>query len=166
MIAQIVTSITENLNELIQVHERLLGLTHEQSRALADRNPQRVHELLQEIEIAMIDRTRAENRRAALITQAAQAAAVAEQDVTIDLLGRLAGIQLGSALEQAGAQLKKLIGDLADIVSRNRATLEYELGMLDHMVRGITTRRDVQPSYGRTGQAVDVPRMKILDAQV
>ena len=164
MIAQVVTSITENLGELVQVHERLLGLTRDQ--ALAERRPHRVHELLQEIEIAMIDRTRAEHRRAALIAQAAQAAGVAEQDVTVELLARLAGIQLGSTLEQAASRLKAVMAELADVVSRNRATLEYELGMLDHMVRGITTRRDVQPSYGRTGAAVDVPRMKILDAQV
>lgn len=166
MIAQIVASITENLNDLIRVHERMLDLTQQQTRALAARQPQRVFELLQEIEVAMIDRTKAEARRSDLITQAAQVAGVPADNVTVQLLAQLGGIQAGSALEQAAARLKPIVASLAEVVSKNRASIEYELGMLDHMVKGITTRRDVRPAYSRTGATVDVPRMKILDAQV
>ncbi len=166
MIAQIVASITENLNDLIRVHERLLDLTQQQTRALTERQPQRVFELLQEIEVAMIDRTKAEARRSDLINQASQVAGVPASDISVPMLAQLGGIQAGSALEQAAAKLKPIVAALGDVVSRNRATIEYELGMLDHMVKGITTRRDVRPAYSRTGAAVEVPRMKILDAQV
>jgi hypothetical protein len=166
MIAGIVAQITENLQELIRIHERLLFLSREQAGALEGRDPQRVFELLQDIEIATLERSRAEERRSVLIGQAATLAGVDLEDVTVNLLARLAGIQGGAALEQAAQQLKPLVMELGQTVTRNRALIQHELGVLDHMVRGITVRRDMHPAYTRTGEKVDVPRMKILDAQV
>jgi len=58
------------------------------------------------------------------------------------------------------------MAELDDVVSRNRATLEFELSIVDHVVLAMTVSSEPMSGYGRTGIEVEQPRMRILDAQV
>ncbi|MBC7643543.1 MAG: flagellar protein FlgN [Thermoleophilia bacterium] len=166
MIASAVTQIISNLADQIRIYEHLLGLTRMQAEALARRDAQGVHAILQEIEIGMLERGKCEFRRAQLLDQAARVIGVAPDEVTATKLAQLAGLQLGQQLMSAAAHLKHVMSELDTVVSRNKATLEFELAIVDHVVQAMTVTNEPLAGYGRSGTEVERPRMRILDAQV
>ena len=166
MIAAVVTQIIANLGDQIRIYDHLLGLTRFQAEALARRDAQGVHVILQEIEIGMLERGKCEFRRAQLLDQSAKLIGIAPDEVTATRLAQLAGLRLGQQLMSAAAHLKQIMAELDDVVSRNRATLEFELSIVDHVVLAMTVSSEPMSGYGRTGIEVEQPRMRILDAQV
>ena len=166
MIAAVVTQIIANLGDQVRVYDHLLSLTRMQSEALARRDAQGVHAILQEIEIGMLERGKCEFRRAQLLDQAAKMLGISPDQVTATKLAQLAGMQIGQQLMDTAARLKHVMVELDQIVAHNRATLEFELSIVDHVVQAMTVSSEPMAGYGRTGVEVEHPRMRILDAQV
>jgi hypothetical protein len=161
-IARIVT----NLDDQVRIYEHLLGLAQRQFEALNRQDVRVVHAVLQDIELAMLERGKVEVRRAEALEAIAGELGIPMQEVTASLLQQVSDAPIAEAIAAASAHLRRLIGDLDAVVGKNRVLLEHELGVIDHLVKGMTTNRVSPPTYGQTGVQADAPRLKILDAQV
>ncbi len=164
-IVQVVEEIAGNVQEQVRVWQRLLQLSQVQREALERQDAPMVHTALQEIEVAMLDRSRAEVRRGMLLAQAAAHLGMDVEDVTRDVLVGCCPRELGERLEQGAEELRSLIVELDAVVGRNAAMLEQELAIIEVLVQGATTDVAVRPTYGKHGTTHEAPRLRLLDAQ-
>ena len=155
-----------NLEDQVRIYRHLLELSSAQLTALRKQEVHTVHALLQEIEIGMLDRARLDARRADVIAAAAAELGVGIEDVSVTRLEEAAGTVLGPEIARCANELRDIVEQLNEVVARNRALLEHELGVIDQMVQGMTVDRTATPVYGNSGAQRDVPRLRLLDAQV
>jgi hypothetical protein len=154
-----------NLEAQVAIYRRLLNLTQAQVAALRERDVKTVHAVLQEIELAMLDRGKIELQREQLLNVLAKELGVPVGEITVTLLQGIVDEPIAEVLGRCSNELKHLIGDLDLVIARSRGLLEQELQLIDTMVLGVTRKADAL-TYGRTGNHGDVDRLKILDAQV
>lgn len=166
-LAQLAEHARGNLEEQARCHRHLLDLARAQQDALLAQDSRRVHEVLQELEVAMVDRARSDVRRYATLQAIATALGITRDDVTADVLCAAIGDPaVAAAIAAAGDELRAVVGELDGIVARNRALLQHELGVIDSLVQGMTVDRTATPMYGKTGAQYEHARIRILDAQV
>lgn len=161
-----IPGILANLDEQVRLYRHLLTLSTAQLEALQRHDVRAVHAILQEIELAMLERAKVERRRADLLMAIASELGVPLDEVTATLLSQISDAPVAEAIAAASTELRALIVELDLVVGKNRVLLEHELAIIDHMVKGMTTSAAVAPTYGKTGAQADAPRLKILDAQV
>ena len=155
-----------NMQEQARVWQRLLELSQVQMQALQIQDVHTVHAVLQEVEIAMLDRSRTEVRRGVLLNQAAAMLQVPVADITRDVIVRYCDAPLAAALVEAAEELRMLVVELDAIVGRNTAMLEQELSIIEVLVRGATVDTTARTTYGKHGMQQEAPRLRLLDAQV
>ena len=165
-IQDIATEICTNLELQVRVWRRLLDLSQAQATALRAQDVHSVHAILQEIEMAMLERSRSEVRRSMLITAAAIELGIPESDVTRDAIAARCDAALAGAMQAAAQELVELVGALDTAVARNTALLEQELAIIDVLVQGATLDRGTRTTYGKSGSQSEAPRLRLLDAQV
>lgn len=165
-VTSVAREICTSLQDQVRVWTRLLELSHAQLRALQAQDVHAVHAILQEVEIAMLERSRAEVRRGVLLAQAAALLGVPVEHVTRDVITQHCDAPLGAALAQAAEELRALIVELDAVVSRNGAMLAQELSIIEVLVRGATVDTSVRTTYGNHGMQQEAPRLRLLDAQV
>lgn len=154
-----------NLEDQVRIYRQLLDLSQAQLVALRAQDVHAVHAVLQEIEVTMLERSKVEQRRSALLEAIARELGVPVAEVTASLLSQVADESVGAAIADASRRLGELVAELARVVERNRVILEQELAIIDHMVKGMTAV-PAAPTYGQTGAQTEVSRLKILDAKV
>jgi hypothetical protein len=164
-VVNVAEEIVGNVQEQVSVWQRLLQLSMAQRAALEAQDAQAVHALLQEIEVAMLDRSRAEVRRGMLLGQAAAHLGIEVGDVTRDVIAACCPAELAARLEAAGEELRALVVELDAVVGRNAAMLEQELAIIELLVQGVTTDVAARPTYGKHGTTHEAPRLRLLDAQ-
>jgi hypothetical protein len=155
-----------NLGEQARVWRRLLDLSQAQLAALQQQDVHAVHALLQELEVAMLDRSRTEVRRAMLLEQAGSKLGMPAADVTRDHIVAHCDEPLALELTRAADELRVLVVELDAVVARNAAMLEQELAIIDVLVRGATVDTSARMTYGKLGVQDEAPRLRLLDAQV
>ena len=161
-----VQEIVLNLGDQVRLYHRLLDLAQAQLAALQQQDVRLVHAILQEIEMVMLDRSKVEQRRGVAINTVAAELGIPSDEITASLLQGIADVPLAQALESASAKLRGLVKELDVVVGKNRVLLEHELAVIDHMVKGMTAVPAANATYGKTGAQHELPRLKILDAQV
>lgn len=165
-VRQVAHEICLNLDEQARVWRRLLDLSQAQLQALQHQDVHSVHALLQEIEIAMLDRSRTEVRRGMLLTQVASLLGIAPEAVTRDIIAAHCDSPLGETLVRSADELRVLVVELDAVVARNAAMLEQELAIIEVLVRGATVDTKARTTYGKHGTEQEAPRLRLLDAQV
>ncbi|MEO6866932.1 MAG: flagellar export chaperone FlgN [Gaiellales bacterium] len=155
-----------NVQEQARVWQRMLELSLAQLAALGQQDVHAVHAVLQEIEIAMLDRSRAESRRTVLMAQAASKLDMNVADITRELIMERCDPATGAELSIAADELRALVVELDSVVARNTAMLEQELSIIEVLVRGVTVDTSVRTTYGKQGMQQEAPRLRLLDAQV
>jgi hypothetical protein len=155
-----------NLGEQERVWRRLLDLSQAQLHALQQQDVHAVHALLQEIEVAMLDRSRTEVRRSMLLTQAASMLGIPTDDITRDDILPHCDEALAAELTRSAEELRALVVELDAVVGRNAAMLEQELAIIEVLVRGATVDTSQRATYGKHGNQSEAPRLRLLDAQV
>lgn len=155
-----------NVQEQVRVWRRLLDLSLAQLQALQQQDVHSVHAILQEIEIAMLERSRTEVRRGVLLEQAAASLGIPSAQVTRDVIAAQCDAPLGEALGRAAEELRALVVELDAVVARNAAMLEQELAIIEVLVRGATVDTSARTTYGKHGMQQEAPRLRLLDAQV
>ncbi|MCB0877783.1 MAG: flagellar export chaperone FlgN [Thermoleophilia bacterium] len=164
-IVDVVTEVVANVREQVRIWSRLLELSSAQREALEVQDVHRVHAVLQEIEVTMLDRGRTEVRRGMLLQQAASILGLELAAVTRDVLVGCVGAELGQELEAAAEELRALVVELDAVVARNTALLEQELAIIEVLVQGATTDVAARTTYGKQGVQQEAPRLRLLDAQ-
>ncbi len=165
-IRSIAHELCTNLDEQTRVWRRLLELSQAQLAALQVQDVHGVHAILQEIEVAMLDRSRTEVRRGVLLAQAGALLGVHPDEVTRDVITAHCDAPLAQALTAAAEELKVLVVELDALVARNAAMLQQELEIIEVLVRGATVDTKGQKTYGKQGTQQEAPRLRLLDAQV
>jgi hypothetical protein len=165
-IADIAVELTRNVQDQVAVWQRLLTLSQAQRRALEQQDVHSVHALLQEIEVAMLDRSRTEVRRGMLIAQAAGVLGIPAEDITRDAIVAYCDEAQRDQLVAAAEELRALIVELDAVVGRNAAMLEQELAIIEVLVQGATVDVSARATYGKHGMQQEAPRLRLLDAQV
>lgn len=155
-----------NVQEQARGWRRLLDLSLAQLEALRTQDVHAVHALLQEIEVAMLDRSRTEVRRGMLLAQAGGLLGMPAEDVTRDVIVGCCEPALGEQLVIAAEELRVLVVELDAVVARNAAMLEQELSIIEVLVRGATVDTSQRATYGKLGTQQEAPRLRLLDAQV
>jgi len=155
-----------NIAEQTRVWHRLLELSQAQLEALQAQDVHAVHAILQELEVAMLERGRTEIRRSMLLDQAALILGMPVVEVTRDAIAAACDAPLGAALEAAAEELRSLVVELDAVVARNTAMLEQELSIIEVLVRGATVDSTARTTYGKHGTQQEAPRLRLLDAQV
>lgn len=155
-----------NLEQQARAWRHLLDLSQAQLAALQRQDVHSVHAILQEIEVAMLERSRTEVRRSMLLTQVAGLLGMKPDEVTRDVIAEHCDAPLGEALARSADELRSLVVELDAVVSRNKAMLEQELAIIEVIVRGATTDTSAQQTYGKHGMQQAGPRLRLLDAQV
>lgn len=155
-----------NLEEQVRAWRLLLDLSQAQLQALQVQDVHAVHAILQEVEIAMLERSRAELRRGLLIEQAAAELGIPIVEVTRDRIAEHCDAPIATAIERSADELRVLVVQLDGVVMRNRALLEQELEIIQVLVRGATKDHSASKTYGKTGSQSEAPRLRLLDAQV
>ena len=165
-VEQLVHDLCVNLEDQVRAYTRLLELSQSQMQALMVKDVQSVHAILQEVEVAMLDRSRAEHARGRMVDAIAGTLGIPAAEVTRSLLQELSSEPVGAALERAAEELRALAQELDGVVAKNRALLEYELSVIDSLVKGMTVDRGHMPTYQSAGMQTEAPRLRLLDAQV
>jgi hypothetical protein len=161
-----VHEIMTNLTEQERIYRRLLDLSQAQVVAIRQQDVRTVHALLQEIELAMIERSTIERRRSEVLHQLSRAWMLPVDQLTATVIAdRSDEPAIADAIRHASAALRSLIGELDTAVVKARGLLKQELALIDHMVRGVT-RSHEPPTYQQSGIQTEVPRLKLLDTQV
>lgn len=164
-IRDVVGEIVLNLQEQVRAWRRMLDLSQAQRVALEAQDVHGVHAILQDIEVAMLDRSRTEVRRSVLVAQAASMLGIEPEAVTRDLLVGCCDATLAAQLEAASDELRVLVVELDSVVARNRALLEQELAIIEVLVEGATVDTTARATYGKHGNQTEAPRLRLLDAQ-
>jgi hypothetical protein len=155
-----------NLEDQVRLYRHLLELSSAQLAALRKQDVHSVHAILQEIEIAMLDRGKLEMQRSVVLSLAAAELGIGVEEITAARLEEAAGAPLGGEIARCADELRQIVTQLDEVVARNRAMLEHELGVIDQVVQGMTVDREATPVYGKSGAQREVPRLRLLDAQV
>lgn len=155
-----------SLEEQCRVWGRLLDLSRAQLVALQSQDVHAVHDVLQELELTMLERSRAEVRRGVLLAQAAAVLGVPTDQLTRQLLTARCEPSLAARIDAAAEELRALVVELDAVVARNGAMLEQELAIIEVLVRGATTDSTARTTYGNHGMQQEAPRLRLLDAQV
>ena len=155
-----------NVREQARVWQRLLDLSIRQLQALQVQDVHTVHAVLQEIEVAMLDRSRTEVRRGMLLTQAAGLLGLPLESLTRDVIVTYCEPELANELVTASEELRSLVVELDAVVARNSALLQQELQIIEVLVKGATVDTSVRATYGKHGMQQEAPRLRLLDAQV
>lgn len=155
-----------NVHEQSRVWRRLLDLSQAQLQALQQQDVHSVHAILQEVEVAMLERSRTEVRRGVLLNQAAAMLEIPVEQVTRDVITAHCDAPLAEALVQAAEELRVLVVELDAVVARNAAMLEQELAIIEVLVQGATVDTTARTTYGKHGMQQEAPRLRLLDAQV
>lgn len=155
-----------NVDEQSRVWKRLLDLSNAQLQALQQQDVHSVHAILQEVEVAMLERSRTEVRRGVLLNQAAAMLGIDPSEVTRDVIVAQCDAPLGETLERAAEELRSLVVELDAVVARNAAMLEQELSIIEVLVKGATVDTSARTTYGKHGMQQEAPRLRLLDAQV
>jgi hypothetical protein len=155
-----------NLGEQTRVWRRLLDLSQAQLAALQQQDVHAVHALLQELEVAMLDRSRTEVRRSMLLEQAAAKLGMPAAQITRDHISAHCDEPLAQELARAAEELRALVVELDAVTARNAVMLEQELAIIDVLVRGATVDTSARMTYGKAGVQDEAPRLRLLDAQV
>jgi hypothetical protein len=154
-----------NLHDQVRIYRHMLALSQAQVDALQRHDVNAVQAVLQDIEHAMLERSKVDQRRTRAIEGVAAAINRPVEHVTATLLEQLAPGTDGQAIATASAELKALIRELDDVVARSSALLQHELQLIDFMMHGLTAVRET-PIYERAGVQADVGRRSILDTAV
>lgn len=160
-----VAEVLVNLQAQVHMYRRLFDLAQAQVVALRQRDMQAVHALLQEIELAMIDRSQVEQARGAMLDRLSVELGIHVDEINVAVVQQHAEPAIAQGIAACSEELKQLIGDLDVVVGKNKALLEQELELIDHMVRGVTRGPRV-PTYGSTGASDPSAHLKLLDMQV
>ncbi len=155
-----------NVDEQVRVWRRLLDLSITQLQALQVQDVHTVHAVLQEIEVAMLERSRTEVRRGVLLAQAGAVLGIPPESVTRDVVSAQCDPATAHRLGVAAEELRSLIVELDAIVHRNSTLLEQELSIIEVMVKGATVDTTQRATYGKQGTQTEAPRLRLLDAQV
>lgn len=155
-----------NMEAQVRLYRHLLDLSQAQLAAVQAKDVHVVHAILQEIEMAMLERARLEQTRSSLIHRAAAELGVAVDDVTAARLEATCDEAIAGEIRRCAGELRGIVEDLDQVVARNRALLEHELAVVDHLVKGMTVDRTARPTYGRTGAQGAASPLRLLDAQV
>ena len=155
-----------NVREQARVWQRLLDLSIAQLKALQVQDVHAVHAVLQELEVAMLDRSRTEVRRGMLLTQAAGLLGLPLESLTRDVIVTYCEPELANELVTASEELRSLVVELDAVVARNSALLQQELQIIEVLVKGATVDTSVRATYGKHGMQQEAPRLRLLDAQV
>lgn len=155
-------------NIVLQIHiwQRLLNLSEVQAQALKNQDVHSVHAVLQEIELTLLERSKAEHQRLVLIEYVALELGMEIAQVTREIITAYCDDTLAKEIIDAAETLKSLIQELRFSVERNTSLLKQELEIIDVLVRGATEDRTTVSTYVKTGTRSEVPRLCILDAQV
>jgi hypothetical protein len=154
-----------NLHDQVRIYRRLLDLSQAQVGALQRHDVHAVQAVLQEIELAMLERSKVDQRREHAIAAVASRLGIAVEEVTAARLQHAAPGALGATIADASAELKDLIAQLDTVVARSNALLQHELQLIEFMMDGLTTVRET-PTYQRAGTQGDGVRRSILDTAV
>lgn len=165
-IQAIAAELALNVDEQARVWRRLLELSVAQQQALQVQDVHTVHAVLQELEVAMLERSRTEVRRGVLLNQAAAVLGMPVDEVTRDVIAVHCEPATAERLRVAAGELRSLIVELDAIVHRNSALLEQELSIIEVMVQGATVDTTQRATYGKHGTQTEAPRLRLLDAQV
>jgi hypothetical protein len=165
-ISSIAHELCLNVEEQSRVWRRLLDLSLAQLHALQQQDVHSVHAILQELEVAMLERSRTEVRRGVLLSQAATTLDLPLDAITRDVIAQHCDAPLGEALARAAEELRVLVVELDAVVERNAAMLEQELQIIEVIVRGATLDTSARVTYGKHGTREEAPRLRLLDAQV
>jgi hypothetical protein len=165
-IREIAHEVCLNVQEQTRVWRRLLDLSLAQLQALQSQDVHSVHAILQELEVAMLERSRTEVRRGMLLNQAAVVLEIPVDDITRDILVEHCDESLAQELVRSAEELRALIVELDAVVARNSAMLEQELAIIEVLVRGATVDTTARTTYGKHGMQQEAPRLRLLDAQV
>jgi hypothetical protein len=164
-IRDVAAELVRNVQDQARSWRRLLELSIAQRGALEAQDAPTVHALLQDIELAMLDRSRTELRREALVAQAAALLGVEPQSVTRELVAGCVDAELAGRLDTAAEELRALVVELDAVVERNTALLQQELSIIEVLVQGATTDSTARATYGKQGVQQEAPRLRLLDAQ-
>lgn len=165
-IQDVARELVVNVQDQVRVWQRLLELSQAQRRALEVQDVHAVHALLQEVEVVMLERSRAEVRRGVLLAQAAAMLGVPAEELTRDMVAECCEPQLAQSLVAAAEELRALVVELDSVVARNKVLLEQELQIIEVLVQGATVDTSTRATYGKHGMQQEAPRLRLLDAQV
>ena len=156
----------ENLQDQVRIYSHLLNLSRAQLAATQAKDVHSVHAILQELEMAMMERARHEQNRSRLISRAAVELGCTPEEVTATKLQATTDAAISGEIARCSDELKAIVQELDTVVARNRALLEHELAVMDHLVKGMTVDRTATPTYMRSGAQREAGRLRLLDAQV
>lgn len=165
-IQDVARELVVNVQDQARVWQRLLELSQAQRRALEAQDVHAVHALLQEVEVVMLERSRAEVRRGMLLNQAAAMLGVTMEELTRDMIAGCCEPELARSLVTAAEELRALVVELDAVVGRNKVLLEQELQIIEVLVQGATVDTSIRATYGKHGSQQEAPRLRLLDAQV
>lgn len=160
-----VNEIVVNLQEQVLVYRRLLELSQIQVAALLNQDVHTVHSVLQEIELAMLDRSKVEQHRSLVLDRICAETGLAIGEITASRLAALAEPSIAEAITSCSNELHDLIRELDAVVDKSRALLEQELQVIDSVVQSITVVNEPF-TYERSGDTSERARRKLLDMQV
>ena len=164
--APVAHDVLVNLQDQVRVYGHLLNLSQAQLAAVQAKDVHSVHAILQELEMTMMERARLEQNRSFLLTRAGLELGVPAAEVTAAKLQATTDAAIGQAISRCSEELKAIVMQLDSVVARNRALLEHELAVMDHLVKGMTVDRTATPTYMRSGAQREAGRLRLLDAQV
>jgi len=165
-IQAVASELCRNVRDQARVWQRLLDLSVAQLQALQVQDVHGVHAVLQEIEVAMLDRSRTEVRRSVLLAQAAALLGMPLDAITRDVIVAYCEPDTAAELVEAAEELRALVVELDAVVSRNTALLQQELQIIEVLVKGATVDTSIRATYGKQGMQQEAPRLRLLDAQV
>lgn len=152
-------------NEL-RLYRTLLDLSLAQHKALRDKEVRAVHAILQEVEIEMLERSKAEVRRGKVIQSLAEALEVSPDVIDRDLICSVVEGDVAETIITVSDELKSLVHELDKVVAMNRSLIEHELELITSTVKWMTTDRSVKSGYKKGGLQAEPPKIRLLDAHV
>ncbi len=163
--SSVIAQIADNLEQQIRVYSRVRDLMTRQQQALRARDVHAVHDVLQELEVALLERGRVDAARERLIELAAEELGIDVEDVSAAAIADASPADTGAHVMNLSRQLRTMISELDSLGRMNRILLQHELDVVDVLVKGIA--RTAEPrSYDRTGEDGGERYRKLVDMQV
>jgi hypothetical protein len=150
-----------HLDDQLRSAERLLDCVLRQGVAIRDREVETVLRALGEIQAEMERRAILEQQRSTVLVQAGSRLGLPEHAVTLDAICTLLDPVIAVDARNRSAQLRGLLGEIAQRHTINRALMRQELAFLDHLTRLLggdddtgaygpsAAARGIDPSAGR-----------------
>ena len=165
-IAELADLVLSNLDQQLSMHARLLELASAQAGAVAARDAGAVHEILQEVEHVLLDRSRIEMQRGQVLARTAAELGLPADQLTVSVLAGRLDADRAERLTTAASRLREMIAELAPLVQANRAVIEQELEVIDGVVRLAASSGEQQATYARPGTSIPTEGRTLLDMQV